>query len=200
MEFGLWFSLLYFNKHSFPQVFIFQASLVVQPWEATCQEEIRREKKLPENKGWRDLACRGDSINSPLHCPGEPFALVYVNDSLEFGEVRLIKYTLKYKGHGKTSVMKIGREHFCCLSKPCLVKWVQKVSCGSREERMVWTEAVKKERKDKKGKWRLEAGSPFRSTRAKDWMKIAKERKKMLWTGDGNKPFPSLMWVVHVIC
>lgn len=162
MGFGIWFSLLYYNKRSFPQVFIFQAGLVVQPWEATCQEEIRRERKLPENKGWRDLVCRGDSINSPLHCPGWPFGPVYMNDSLEFGEVRLIKYTLKYKGHGKTSVVKIGREHFCCLSNPCLVKWVQKVSCGSREGKG-WSELKlwKRKEKIKKGNKGWKQGALF---------------------------------------
>lgn len=59
-------------------------------------------------------------------------------DSLEFGEVRLTKDMLKYEGHEKTSVVRIGKEHFCCLSQPHLVKLMQKVSCGSqRGERIV---------------------------------------------------------------
>lgn len=86
---------------------------------------------------------------------------------------------IKYKRHGKTSVVRVGKECFYCLSQPCLVKLgVQKVSCGSqREEEVVQTETARREN-DKKGKRRLDAESYFLSRRAKDCMKISKEIKK----------------------
>lgn len=189
----IWFSLLYFNKCSFlGKSLLFKLVLVSRP-------ENQLAKKKSEGGG-NCLKIRAGGI-----WLAEEALLILLSIALESHSHLCIqiltlswiqwsqadKMYVKDERHGKTSMVRVGKKHFYCLSQPRLVKLgVQKVSCGSqREERVAWTEAVKRERNDKKGKWRLDAGSYFLSRRAKDWMEIAKKKKKKnkpnMLTGDG---------------